>query len=126
MSNEIVRVSRYILNLGFAPDKIELGGASLRMAWTVGAYLLLVAGIITRQNFCLGPVRICIDHLDWRVVAGSAVLGLAIFPVMMRWFNRKFRQPSWEHILFAFSIGFFLDLSSQGLKSFATKIGWLS
>ena len=55
---------------------------------------------------------------------GSALLGLAVLPIMLRWFNSKFHKPSWEHALFAFSTGFFLDLSSNGLKVPAAKLGF--
>jgi hypothetical protein len=98
--------------------------ANSRLAWNAAAYGLLVLGIIAQQNFCLSPVRVCLDHLDWYVALGSAVLGLAVLPIMLRWFNSKFRKPSWEHVLFSFSIGFFLALSSHGLKVLATQLGF--
>jgi hypothetical protein len=38
-------------------------------------------------------------------------MAIALFPLFTEWFNKKRRKPSWEHVLWAFSYGFFVNLS---------------
>jgi hypothetical protein len=39
------------------------------------------------------------------------VVGLAVFPMMMRWINRRRRRAGLEHVAVPFAFGFFLDLA---------------
>jgi hypothetical protein len=93
---------------------LPLGGRPGRStwAWSVGAWLSLSCGIFLRQGLNL-------QEMDWQVQrlnAGSAlaalVVGLAVLPPAMRWFNRKRKKPGAAQMLAAFSLGFLLDLAS--------------
>jgi hypothetical protein len=110
-------VTRYFLNLGFYSGETELGPhlQMQRLAWSLTAYLLLVLGLLGQQcvNLTNKPIRLSLASLEWPVFAASAVVGVALFPLFMSWFNKKLRQPSWEHVLWAFSFGFFVNLSSN-------------
>ena len=82
--------------------------------WTISAYVLLFLGLFSHQCIDLGrkPIEFSTSNVRLSVLAASAVLAIALFPAFIHWFNHKRKQPSWEHILWAFSFGFFIDLSS--------------
>lgn len=119
MNAPVARVSRYFLDLGFYPGQIELGGrlTRKRLAWSISAYLLLFFGLFCQQCIDINtvPIRFSPKNAHWAVFAGSAIVGVALFPLFTYWFNRKRKEPSWEHVLWAFSFGFFVNLSSKVL-----------
>ncbi len=108
---------RYFLDLGFYPGQIEFGGSlpRKRLIWSVAVYLLLFFGLFSQQCIDLRkvPIEFSVNNLQGKVLFGSAVVAIALFPVFTHWFNSKRRNPSWEHILWAFSFGFFVNLSSN-------------
>ena len=111
------RVSQYFLDLGFYPGQIEFGTGlpRKRLIWSVIAYLSLFLGLFCQQCIDIGkvPIEFSARNVQWAVLGGSAVVGVALFPIFMHWFNYKRKKPSWEHVLWAFSFGFFIDLSSK-------------
>jgi hypothetical protein len=117
MSFSLNSVSQYFLNLGFYSGRIELGPGlqRQRLAWSLSAYVLLVLGLLGQQcvNLIIKPIQLSVTNLQWPVFAASAIVGVALFPPFMLWFNKKLNKPSWEHVLWAFSFGFFVNLSSN-------------
>lgn len=111
------RVSRYFLDLGFYPGQVELGAglARKRLIWTIAVYLLLFSGFLSRQCIDISktPIEVSVSNLRWTVVGASALVALALIAPFTRWFNKKRRKPSWEHVLWAFSFGFFVNLSGN-------------
>ncbi len=113
----------YFANLGFYPDRVELGPGLMRkrLYWTLASFLLLAAGIFLRQ--CIGSLKtgsldFSISNFRWTVAIASSVVALAVFPPYMRWFNKHVREASWGQVLWAFSFGFFVDLASSALFHF--------
>jgi len=117
MNAILSRTSRYFLDLGFYPGKIQFGGdlPQKRLIWSVTAYFLLLLGLFSQQCIDIRkiPIEFSISDLHVNVLVGSAVVAIALFPLFMHWFNNKRKKPSWEHILWAFSFGFFVNLSSN-------------
>jgi hypothetical protein len=118
MTSPVRLIESYFLNLGFSPSQIELGSAGVmrqRLKWTLSAYALLVLGLLAQQSIDLTkrPIRLSLARPEWPVLTASAIVGIALFPPFMLWFNKKRRKPSWEHVLWAFSFGFFVNLSSN-------------
>jgi RsiW-degrading membrane proteinase PrsW (M82 family) len=118
MTTPLKRIEGYFLNLGFYPGQIELGPGGImrkRLTWSLIAYALLVLGLLSQQciNLTKKPIRLSLAGIEWPVLAASLIVGIALFPPFMLWFNKKRRQPSWEHVLWAFSFGFFINLSSN-------------
>jgi hypothetical protein len=117
MSSNTNRLTRYFLNLGFYSGEIEFGAQlqRQRLAWSLSAYGLLVLGLLGQQciNLSNRPIRFSASNLNWPVLAASAIVGVALFPPFMLWFNKKLKKPSWEHVSWAFSFGFFINLSSN-------------
>jgi hypothetical protein len=117
MNPTLFRLSRYFLDLGFYGDQVDLGVSGLqrrRIYWSVSAYLLLVAGLLSQQAIDLNRRPLTLQMVfDWRAVFASAIVGVALFAPFMHWLNRRRRKPSWEHVLWAFSFGFFVNLSTN-------------
>ncbi len=100
------------------------GNGPKRFWWTIFVFVLLALGIYVKQNMVLLPtVTFNGDHMDWHVALGAVFVALALFPFFMRTFNKLFPNPSLWHALFAFSIGFFSDLSSEGIKTLVKSFG---
>lgn len=117
MNATLSRASRYFLDLGFYPGQIEFG-ASLprkRLIWSIIAYLLLFMGLLSQQCIDISkvPIAVSVSNLRWTVLVASVVVAIALFPFFTHWFNKKRQKPSWEHVLWAFTIGFFVNLSSN-------------
>ncbi len=113
------RVLTYFTDLGFLGSReyIELGptAAQLRLLWTVGVYVMSSLGIFSRHYIDVPHLRIPQEPFSATVLAASFIIGLALLPLPIKWFNSKRRKPKWEHVLFAFSFGFFVDLASASL-----------
>jgi len=108
----------YFLNLGFYPGQLELGSRGLqrrRIWWDVSAYALLVLGLIGKQCIDLTrvPLQFAVANLKSGAFVASLIVGVALFPPFMHWFNKRRVKPSWEHVLWAFSFGFFVNLSAN-------------
>jgi hypothetical protein len=114
----LARIARYYLDLGFYSGRIEFGPSVMtrRLTWALASYLLLVAGLICQQAIDLSrrPLIFSLPY-DWRVFVASAIVGVALFAPFTRWFTKRRPRPSWEHVLWAFSFGFFVNLSSNWL-----------
>jgi len=108
---------RYFLDLGFYPGRVELGAslARRRLMWSVSAYFLLFSGLLSQQCIDIRktPIAVSANNLQWPMLGASAVVAIALFPLFTERFNKKRRKPSWEHVLWAFSFGFFVNLSSN-------------
>lgn len=110
---------RYFTNLEFLPDTVELGASSSRRRWTLGAYVTFCLGIFARQLIPYPKVVVEATNVRWSAFAASFIIGLALFPPVMRWLNGRRRKPSGEHLVTAFSFGFFVDLASAGAAALA-------
>jgi hypothetical protein len=108
---------RYFTNLDFLWDQYTYGPSAQtkRRILTALSYVLLSLGLFTRQITNFPEVEMRSEKIHWSVLIASFLIGLALFPPIMRRLNRSRRKPSWEHALTAFSIGFFVDLSSDKL-----------
>jgi hypothetical protein len=110
------RVVRYFLDLGFYPGEVELGTGlqRKRLAWLITVYVLLFLGLSCRQWIDLKqePVKFSVANLQLGVFVASAVVAIALFPPFTAWFNKRFRKPSWEQVMWAFSFGFLVNLSN--------------
>jgi hypothetical protein len=113
---------KYFLDLNFYPEApVELGGslAQKRLYWTLLSYLLLAIGIFCRQCIPLpaqnGVLDFSFANVRLTVALASSIIALAIFPPFTRWFNRRFRNASWGHLMWAFTFGFFVDLSNKAI-----------
>lgn len=108
----------YFTNLEFLPaqslDEVELGRSNRRQRWTAATYALFCLGIFSRQIIAFPRVEFAMANVRWSVLAASFIIGLALFPPVMRWLNRRRTRPSIEHVLTAFSTGFFIDLAAAG------------
>jgi len=108
------------LDLGFYPGEVELGSALARqrLYWTCASFALLVAGIFSRQCIKLPPpppLDFSLENFHTSVFVASFLLAFAVMGPFLRWFNRRRQKPSWEHVLWAFTFGFFVDLSASGI-----------
>ena len=108
------------LDLGFYPDQVELGSGlgRQRVYWTCTSFALLLAGIFSRQCIKLPPpppLEFSLNNFRTSVFAASFLVAFALIGPFLRWFNRRKRKPSWEHIFWAFTFGFFLDLSTAAI-----------
>ena len=114
-----MNLKKYFLDLDFYPDRVELGPhlQSVRALWTLSAYLLLSFGVFSKQcvRFTPPPAKFGWANVELQVLVASLVIGLALFPLWMKWLNKKRRKPNWEHVLWAFSFGFFIDLSTAAI-----------
>jgi hypothetical protein len=108
-------IVRYFSNLEYLWDEYTFGPnlQTKRNLLTVFSYLLLSLGLFSRQITGYPSVEMRPEKVKWSILIASFLIGLALFPPIMRRLNLKRRKPSWEHALVAFSIGFFIDLSSN-------------
>lgn len=113
---------RYFTNLEFYPDRTELGsGLQRRRNWLCALmYVLLSLGIFAQE--AVDVTTASFREVHWTTLGASFVIGLALLPPVIRWVNRRRKTPSIEHVLAAFSVGFFVDLSSKGILSHTSKL----
>ena len=106
---------RYFGNLEFLWDEYTLGPGlqNRRHLLTALSYVLLSLGLFSRQITAFPSVDLRLERFQWSVLAASLIIGLAVFPPVMRRLNHSRRKPSVEHAIAAFSLGFFIDLSSS-------------
>ncbi len=104
---------RYFTNLEFYADRTDLGSAlQRRRNWlSVLMYVLLSLGIFAHEAVNIQSVSFKVVH--WTTLGASFVIGLALLPPIIRWLNKRRKEPSLEQALTAFSVGFFVDLSSK-------------
>jgi hypothetical protein len=105
---------RYFSDLNFLWDQHTYGPtlSQKRAAYAAGSYLLLSLGLFARQITAFPKVDINCANIRWPVLLASFIIGLALFPPIMRFFNKKNKKPGFEHVVLAFGIGFFVDLAS--------------
>jgi hypothetical protein len=96
------------------PVRLPLGGSPRRRPWmwTVGAWLSLSCGIFLRQGLDLRSMDWHVRRLNEGSALAALVVGLAVLPPAMRWFNSKRQKAGTPQILAAFSLGFLLDIAS--------------
>jgi uncharacterized membrane protein YczE len=104
---------RYFTNLEFYADRTELGHdlQTRRNLLVALMYLLLSLGIFAHEAIGLSPLSVRPVH--WSTLGASFIVGLALLPPAIRWINIRKRNPSWEQVLTAFSVGFFIDLTNK-------------
>src|SRR5690349_9061775 len=109
----------YFFNLDFYWDRLTLGPAlqNKKLIWTATVYFLLSLGIFSRQITAFPKVDLNTHNVTRSVLIASFVIGFALLPPVMRWISKRTKKPTWEHTLAAFSIGFFIDLSTQILST---------
>jgi|HubBroStandDraft_1064217.scaffolds.fasta_scaffold45545_1 hypothetical protein len=107
-------IARYFTSLDFLWTEHTLGPslAKRRSYLTFLAYLLMSLGLFARQITAFPSVDMKWENLRYPVLLASFIIGLALFPPVMRWLNKRRPTPSAEHILMAFSTGFFVDLTN--------------
>jgi hypothetical protein len=93
------------------PPPLMLGRKKSTLGWDIAAWLAVAAGIFARQGLDLPALVWKISNVSPGAVVASVVVGLAVFPMMMRWLNRRRRRASLEHVAAPFAFGFFLDLA---------------
>ena len=105
----------YLRDLGFLSDEIALGASEVRRRrnrWTVYAYVCFCLGILGRQLTAFPRVDLAGEGFRGGVALAAFIIGLALFPPIMRWLNRQRKRPSGIHLVSAFSFGFFADLAA--------------
>lgn len=111
------KLSSYFLDLNLKtedPDEPHYAKPKWsKNAQTLVMYVLLASGIFARQITAFPMVNLNLENLQRNVLIASFIIGLALFPAVFRWISRRRRELDWMHVLTAFSIGFFVDLSSQ-------------
>jgi uncharacterized membrane protein YczE len=113
---------RYFTNLEFYADRTDLGSAfQRRRNWLVVLmYVLLSLGIFAHEAIDIQSVSF--KSVRWGTLGASCVIGLALLPPIIRWLNKRRKEPSFEQVLAAFSVGFFVDLSSKGILAQIPKL----
>jgi hypothetical protein len=107
----------YLLNLNFYPGELTFGPSlqRKRLYWTFCSYMLLALGILARQCVPISafPLTFSFSNMRPSVALASLIVATALFPPFTRWFNKQIKKPSWPQVLWAFSFGFFVDLSNK-------------
>jgi uncharacterized membrane protein YczE len=114
----------YFLDLEFFPDKIDFGELKgTRLRWTLSAYGLLALGLFCQQLIDLRqiPITVKLENVHWGVFIASLVVAVALLPPFMRWLNKRHKNPSFIHVLWAFTVGFFVNLSTNIFASAIAK-----
>jgi hypothetical protein len=114
------RLKSYFIEMDFYYNEQILGSSFIenKKKWTVAVYALTCAGIFCRQITNFPKVDINFNNLKWTVFIASLIFGFAILPVVMRWISSKNPKPSFEHVISAFGIGFFVDFTDNVIKSY--------
>jgi hypothetical protein len=94
---------------------LMLGPRKSTLVWEVSAWLAVAGGIFCRQGLDLPSLVWRLSNISVGTAVASLVVALAVFPMMMRWINRRRRRASLEHIAAPFAFGFFLDLAMLAL-----------
>ena len=68
-------------------------------------------GIFSHQAVSLAPLGL--RPVQWSTLAASFIVGLALLPPVIRWINVRTKGPNFLQVITAFSVGFFVDLSSK-------------
>jgi len=104
----------YFTDLNFLWDEHTFGPtlSQKRALYAAGSYIFLSMGLFARQITAFPRVDINATNIRWPVLIASFIIGLALFPPIMRFFNKKDKKPGIEHVILAFGIGFFIDLAS--------------
>jgi hypothetical protein len=110
-------VFRYFTNLEFLWNEYTFGPnlARRRELLTLMSYVLLSLGLFARQITSFPHVDINFTNLRWPVLAASFIIGLALFPPIMRFVNKRRQKPGIEQAITAFGVGFFVDLANGTL-----------
>jgi len=105
---------RYFTDLNFFWNELTFGPtlSRKRSLYAAASYILLSLGLFSRQITDFPNVDIKFANIRWPVLLASFIIGLALFPPMMRYLNKKNTKPGMEHVVLAFGLGFFVDLAS--------------
>jgi hypothetical protein len=128
----------YFTDLSFyTRSTLGVNEASKRQLWLIACYLAFGAGVFCRQIVVLSnfpSVNIEASRLTPSVFAGSFIVGLAIFPLVVRQVRRladyvsdegsndarnkprkKLNRGRWNmiHVLTSFTTGFFVNLAYE-------------
>lgn len=147
------RVRLYFTDLSFyTRTTLGVGEASKRQLWLVACYLAFGSGVFCRQIINLSnfpSIDVESARLKLSVLAGSFIVGLAIFPLLVRLVRKladyifdeekrtarrkakrgvnekEPRHGGWNiiHVFTSFTIGFFVNLAyEQVIEIIRTKI----
>jgi hypothetical protein len=113
-------LSNYFTDMGFYHNQKALGRSLLnkKARWTIVVYLLVSLGIFCRQITSFPVVDLNPANIKVSIFLASMIIGFAILPYVMRRISKNKPNPSLEHTLSAFGIGFFIDLASSQLIRF--------
>jgi len=96
------------------PPPLMLGKTKSPLRWEIAAWLEVAAGIFARQGLDLSALSWKTSNVNVGAAIASIVVALAVFPMAMRWLNRRRRRAGLEHVAGPFAFGFFLNLAVVG------------
>lgn len=111
-------VKSYFTDLYFYRDEMHLGSSDKVIWWTLLMYFLDTLGVFCRQITNFPKVSLNLSNLQWTVFFASLIFGFAILPLAIRKINLKKQDPSLVQVLSAFSIGFFMDFTTNIASKF--------
>ena len=120
MSNNLLNLKYYFTEMNFYYKEIRFGPdlQKNKTKWLIIVYFLLSFGIFARQITQFPKIDLNFNNITWSILLASAIVGFAILPYIMRRISKRNNgQPTIEHILAAFGIGFFMDFANQQLIS---------
>jgi hypothetical protein len=82
------------------------------LVWELASWLLLTLGIFLRKAIVITTLGWAGSNLTWGALLASAAIAFAVFPLFMKWFNRRRPGAGLANFSVAFAFGFFLDLAS--------------
>lgn len=91
--------------------------------WEATCWTLVAIGIVVRQVISVDGTP-NLQKLSVSGFAVSAIVSIAVLPVLMRWINRIPRQQGLLHVALPFSLGFFLDLAKALSTQFQVGLPW--
>src|SRR5262245_49459239 len=68
---------------------LTLGHRKSTLVWEVSAWLAVAGGIFSRQGLDLPSLAWKLSNVSVGTAVASLVVALAVFPMMMRWINRR-------------------------------------
>lgn len=93
--------------------------------WQVACWALMVIGILARQLFSENH-RLDFNGLSPSLAISSAIVGLAVLPLLMRWLNRVSHGPNIEQVATPFALGFFLDYAQVLASTYVVHLPWVT
>ena len=108
----------YFTELDFYYKEIVLGKSIFKKKklWVIIVYMLLSIGIFSRQITKFPQIDLNLNNLRTSVFLASLIVGFAVLPLVIKRLNKITKgKPKIEHIMWSFSMGFFIDLIISNL-----------